>query len=197
MTKNFDAPRPTRSSTSARQKHVTDKGASMRLGAYPCRLTKSSPRLRLYGETTDQERHRHRYEVNNEYRDSPPGHGMVFSGVSPDYGLVEIIELPEHPYFIATQFHPEFKSRPNRAHPLFAGLIAAAIAQSRAQPARCWRRLIQAVPAPNDTEHGRDGGSRSSGMFTEDAQDEQDGRDGMPTAHSGLPSPSSSLCASL
>jgi len=116
------------------QKNVTDKGASMRLGAYPCRLTQHSLAARLYGDGTISERHRHRYEVNNEYREQMTKAGMVFSGVSPDYRLVEIVELPEttHPYFIATQFHPEFKSRPNRAHPLFAGLIAAALARKAA-----------------------------------------------------------------
>ena len=113
------------------QKHVTEKGASMRLGAYPCRLSQGSEAARLYGTGSVSERHRHRYEVNNDYREQMAGAGMVFSGVSPDYRLVEIIELPRaaHPYFIATQFHPEFKSRPNRAHPLFAGLIAAALAR--------------------------------------------------------------------
>ncbi len=116
------------------QKTVTDKGASMRLGAYPCRLTQHSLAARLYGDGTISERHRHRYEVNNEYREQMTKAGMIFSGVSPDYRLVEIVELPEtaHPYFIATQFHPEFKSRPNRAHPLFAGLIAAALARKAA-----------------------------------------------------------------
>ncbi len=111
------------------QKNVVDKGASMRLGAYPCRLSQNTLAARLYGGDAISERHRHRYEVNNEYREQMSKAGMVFSGVSPDYRLVEIIELPEavHPYFIATQFHPEFKSRPNRAHPLFAGLIAAAL----------------------------------------------------------------------
>ena len=113
------------------QKDVTDKGASMRLGAYPCRLSQHSLAARLYGDGTISERHRHRYEVNNEYREQMTKAGMVFSGVSPDYRLVEIVELPEtaHPYFIATQFHPEFKSRPNHAHPLFAGLVAAALAR--------------------------------------------------------------------
>ena len=113
------------------QKDVTDKGASMRLGAYPCRLSQHSLAARIYGDGSISERHRHRYEVNNEYREQMTKAGMVFSGVSPDYRLVEIVELPEtvHPYFIATQFHPEFKSRPNRAHPLFAGLVAAALAR--------------------------------------------------------------------
>ncbi len=118
------------------QRSVTDKGASMRLGAYPCRLTQGSRAACLYGTDVISERHRHRYEVNNEYREQLAKAGMVFSGVSPDYRLVEIIELPAgtHPYFVATQFHPEFKSRPNRAHPLFAGLIEAALAR-RSDPA--------------------------------------------------------------
>ena len=111
------------------QKHVTDKGASMRLGAYPCHLSSGSVAAQLYATDIISERHRHRYEVNNEYRKQLINAGMVISGVSPDYRLVEIIELPAsaHPYFIATQFHPEFKSRPNHAHPLFAGLVAAAL----------------------------------------------------------------------
>jgi CTP synthase len=111
------------------QKLVVDKGASMRLGSYPCRLSLNTLAASLYKADIIDERHRHRYEVNNDYRDQLAKAGMVFSGVSPDYRLVEIIELPVsiHPYFIAAQFHPEFKSRPNRAHPLFAGLIAAAL----------------------------------------------------------------------
>lgn len=117
------------------QKNVTDKGASMRLGAYPCRLTQNSMASALYDADLIEERHRHRYEVNNDYRERLGKAGMVFSGVSPDYRLVEIIELPReaHPYFVATQFHPEFKSRPNRAHPLFAGLIEAALARKSAR----------------------------------------------------------------
>jgi CTP synthase len=112
------------------QRDVEDKGASMRLGAYPCRLAQKSLAARLYDDELVQERHRHRYEVNNDYREQMARAGVVFSGVSPDYRLVEIIELPDHPYFIATQFHPEFRSRPNRAHPLFAGLVAAALCRS-------------------------------------------------------------------
>ncbi len=108
-----------------------DMGGTMRLGLWETALLKGSVAARAYGEEPATERHRHRYEVNNDYREQMAGAGMVFSGVSPDYRLVEIIELPRaaHPYFIATQFHPEFKSRPNRAHPLFAGLIAAALAR--------------------------------------------------------------------
>jgi len=118
------------------QRHVTDKGASMRLGTYPCRLTQNSLAAQLYGTDLIQERHRHRFEFNNDYREQLGKAGMVFSGVSPDYRLVEIVELPReaHPYFVATQFHPEFKSRPNRAHPLFAGLVEAALNRKKAAP---------------------------------------------------------------
>ena len=117
------------------QKHVTDKGASMRLGSYPCRLSQGTVASCAYGSALIEERHRHRYEVNNDFREQLSKAGMVFSGVSPDYRLVEIIELPPsvHPYFVATQFHPEFKSRPNRAHPLFAGLVGAALARRQAR----------------------------------------------------------------
>lgn len=111
------------------QKHVTDKGASMRLGAFKCQILGGTLAERLYGKNTVHERHRHRYEMNNEYREVFAKHGMVCSGISPDYRLVEMVEITDHPYFIATQFHPEFKSRPNRAHPLFRGLIEAAIKQ--------------------------------------------------------------------
>ncbi len=107
---------------------VTDKGATMRLGLWPCRLSENSLAARLYdNEPVVEERHRHRFEVNNAYRDHLTQCGLKFSGVSPDHRLAEIIELPNHPYFIATQFHPEFSSRPNRAHPLFAGLVRAAL----------------------------------------------------------------------
>jgi CTP synthase len=114
------------------QHDIQDKGASMRLGSYPCRLSQKTLASSLYKAETVNERHRHRYEVNNDYREQMSKAGMVFSGVSPDYRLVEIIEVPGHPYFIATQFHPEFKSRPNRAHPLFAGLIKAALCKNLA-----------------------------------------------------------------
>jgi len=112
-----------------------DKGASMRLGSYPCRLTQGTVASEAYDSALIEERHRHRYEVNNDFREQLSKAGMVFSGVSPDYRLVEIIELPPsvHPYFVATQFHPEFKSRPNRAHPLFAGLVEAALTRRQAR----------------------------------------------------------------
>jgi len=109
------------------QKMVADKGATMRLGLYPCRIQEHTLAHRCYGESLVYERHRHRYEVNNDFRKEIAAHGMVFSGASPDARLVEIAELPEHPFFIGSQFHPEFKSRPNRAHPLFRGFINAAV----------------------------------------------------------------------
>ena len=111
------------------QKGVADKGATMRLGSWPCNLVTGTKAAKLYGTTRITERHRHRYEVNNDFREKLAEHGMVISGVSPDYRLVEMIELPDHPYFLATQAHPEFKSRPNRPHPLFSGLVKAAIAR--------------------------------------------------------------------
>lgn len=109
------------------QKHVIEKGASMRLGAYPCNLVPNTLSAKLYGTTRISERHRHRYEVNNDFREKLQEHGMTISGVSPDYRLVEMIELSSHPFFVGTQAHPEFKSRPNRPHPLFAGLVGAAL----------------------------------------------------------------------
>ncbi len=109
------------------QKDVADKGATMRLGSWPCNLVNGTIAHKLYGSTRITERHRHRYEVNNDFREKLAEAGMVISGVSPDYRLVEMIEVPSHPYFIATQAHPEFKSRPNRPHPLFTGLVKAAV----------------------------------------------------------------------
>ncbi|MHB8637907.1 MAG: CTP synthase [Fimbriimonadaceae bacterium] len=117
------------------QRTVTDKGASMRLGAYPCNLVQGSLAQRLYGDARITERHRHRYEVNNDFREKLSEHGMIISGVSPDYRLVEMIELPDHPFFVGTQAHPEFRSRPNRPHPLFQGLVTAAV-QRRLATAR-------------------------------------------------------------
>jgi len=117
------------------QKGIADKGATMRLGALPCKILPGTLAHRLYGETLVYERHRHRYEVNNVYRGELSAAGLVMSGTSPDDRLVEMIELPDHPYFIATQFHPEFKSRPNRAHPLFRGLVRAALTRKEARAA--------------------------------------------------------------
>jgi len=109
------------------QLKVTDKGGTMRLGAYPCHLEAGSRVSEIYGEAEISERHRHRYELNNDYRDQLSEAGLRLSGTSPDGGLVEIVELSEHPFFIATQFHPELKSRPTRPHPLFAAFVGAAI----------------------------------------------------------------------
>jgi CTP synthase len=107
------------------QRGVVDKGATMRLGAYPCVLKPGTKAAEVYGASEISERHRHRFEVNNNYRDGLERNGMVLSGLSPDGRLVEMIELPQHPYFVACQFHPEFKSRPWAPHPLFAGFVKA------------------------------------------------------------------------
>jgi CTP synthase len=109
------------------QRDVTEMGGTMRLGAYPCDLQTNTLAARIYGEQTIHERHRHRFEFNNEYREDFQQKGMAMSGLSPDKMLVEIAELEDHPYMIGSQFHPEFLSRPNRPHPMFKGLIAAAI----------------------------------------------------------------------
>lgn len=109
------------------QNGVEDIGGTLRLGSYPCVLDKTSKAYELYGEETIHERHRHRYEVNNDYRAPLTEHGMKLSGLSPDGRIVEMCELPEHPFFIATQGHPELKSRPNRPHPLFKGFVKAAL----------------------------------------------------------------------
>ena len=109
------------------QAGVTQLGGTMRLGAYPCVLKRGSLAHSLYGSDKISERHRHRYEVNNEMREQLAAAGLTFSGISPDGRIVEMIEWNAHPYYIGTQGHPEFKSRPNRAHPLFAGLVMAAV----------------------------------------------------------------------
>ncbi len=103
----------------------------MRLGAYPCRLQEGSVARELYDASEVSERHRHRYEVNNEYREDLEQNGMRFSGLSPDGGLIEIVEIPDHPFFLATQFHPELRSRPMSPHPLFTAFVAAADQRTR------------------------------------------------------------------
>jgi CTP synthase len=108
------------------QRQVTKKGGTMRLGAYPCVLAEGSRVREIYGRSEISERHRHRFEVNNAYRDLLTANGLTISGTSPDGGLVEMIEITEHPWFVAGQFHPELKSRPTRPHPLFASFIEAA-----------------------------------------------------------------------
>ena len=107
------------------QEGVENRGGTLRLGAYPCKLKKASLAEKLYKKELISERHRHRYEVNNDYREILEENGMTLSGLSPDNRIVEMIEIDSHPFFIATQAHPEFKSRPNMAHPLFKGFIEA------------------------------------------------------------------------
>ena len=116
------------------QKDVKQKGGTMRLGAYPCVIKEGTLAHRAYGETFIMERHRHRYEVNNEYRRLLQEHGMVFSGVSPDGQLVEMMELPNHPHFIGCQFHPELKSRIMKPHPLFVSFVEASLAHQEHVP---------------------------------------------------------------
>ena len=115
------------------QDGIEDIGGTLRLGSYPCVLDKSSLAYKLYGEETIHERHRHRYEFNNDYRKVLTENGMMLSGISPDGRIVEMVELPDHPFFIGTQAHPELKSRPNRPHPLFRGFVEAAVAKHEAE----------------------------------------------------------------
>lgn len=115
------------------QRHIRDKGATMRLGAYPCVLKKGSLSLKAYGDNIIRERHRHRYEVNNDYVDILKNNGLVFAGMSPDEKLVEMIEVKDHPWFVGCQFHPELKSRAVRAHPLFREFVKAAKKYGKSQ----------------------------------------------------------------
>ena len=115
------------------QDGIEDIGGTLRLGSYPCVLDKSSLAYKLYGEETIHERHRHRYEFNNDYRKVLTENGMMLSGISSDGRIVEMVELPDHPFFIGTQAHPELKSRPNRPHPLFRGFVEAAVAKHEAE----------------------------------------------------------------
>ena len=109
------------------QVNITAKGGTMRLGKYPCVLTEGSRAQGLYGCSEISERHRHRYEFNNEFRQMLTEKGLLLAGLSPDGLLVEVVELPNHPWFVGCQFHPEFKSRPDRPHPLFFGFVEAAL----------------------------------------------------------------------
>ncbi len=135
------------------QRELEDKGGTMRLGLYPAKLTPGSKAAEAYGQEVIYERHRHRFEVNNRYRQTLEGAGMLLSGQSPDGRLVEIVELKDHPWFVASQFHPEFKSRPERPHPLFDGFIGAAL-----QPHPSIRRhhpvmepqIVQVAPRSED-----------------------------------------------
>ncbi len=128
------------------QQGVTDMGGTMRLGAYPARLARGSKAAEMYGVPEVSERHRHRYEISNRYRDAFVEHGMKLSGLSPDGSLVEIVELVDHPWFVGCQFHPELQSRPMRPHPLFAGFIASATRRKRrTDPAQPDRALVEAA----------------------------------------------------
>jgi CTP synthase len=144
------------------QEKITDKGGTMRLGAHPARLRPGSKAAECYGAEEISERHRHRYEFNNVYRQQFTAHGMEMIGMSPDGSLVEIVEIPEHPWFVAVQFHPEFKSQPTRPHPLFDGFIGAAVRRhaSRAEksgeaPAR---EAVPARPSPEPAGPTSEGG---------------------------------------
>jgi CTP synthase len=109
------------------QNQIVNKGGTMRLGKYPCQLLPGTKTQAVYQREMTEERHRHRYEINNIYREIMEEHGMIVSGIYPEQQLIEIIELKDHPWFVGCQFHPEYKSRPNHPHPLFTGLIAAAV----------------------------------------------------------------------
>jgi len=113
----------------ASQRDIAEKGGTMRLGVWPCRLVAGTKAMAAYGQPVIYERHRHRYEFNNEYRELLTSNGLILSGLSPDNQLVEIVELNDHPWFVATQFHPEFKSRPDRPHPLFRDFIGATVSR--------------------------------------------------------------------
>ena len=115
------------------QTNVTEKGGTMRLGRDPCVLAEDTRSRALYGAAEISERHRHRYEFNNDFRGALQAAGLVLAGTSPDGRLVEVVELPEHPWFVAAQFHPEFKSRPDRPHPLFLGFVKAALETGQKQ----------------------------------------------------------------
>jgi len=128
------------------QRGVVEKGATMRLGSYPCVLVPGSKAATAYGASEISERHRHRYEVNNDFRDGLISNGMLISGASPDRRLVEMIELPQHPYFVGCQFHPEFKSRPQAPHPLFQAFIAASLTARLGDRRR--RAADTSAPAP-------------------------------------------------
>ena len=130
------------------QRSVVDKGGTMRLGSYPAKLIGGTAVQRAYGEEVVYERHRHRYEVNNRYRAKLEEAGMVWSGLSPDDRLVEFLELPGHPFFVATQAHPEFKSRPDRPHPLFAAFVRAALERAEGRVPR----LPISMDAPDGLE---------------------------------------------
>ena len=115
------------------QSGEVDKGGTLRLGAYPCEIRPGTVLARCYGAERITERHRHRYELSNDYRDALTDAGLALSGLSPDGALVEAVELSEHPFYVGVQYHPEFKNRPNHPHPLFLGFVEAALRQRATQ----------------------------------------------------------------
>jgi CTP synthase len=133
---------------------VEAMGGTMRLGAYPCRLQPGSLAEKIYGERDISERHRHRYEFNPRYEDELGGHGLVFSGKSPDGKFIEIVELPDHPWFLGCQFHPEFKSKPLDPHPLFVSFIRAAYEHRLRDEATSEHGEAAAVRETVGDEHG-------------------------------------------
>ena len=133
------------------QKDVTDMGATMRLGAYPCKIKDGALASQIYGKSEISERHRHRWEVNNAYRQRLEAAGLVLGGLSPDANLVEMVELPQHPWFVGVQFHPEFQSRPLEPHPLFASFISAALR------ARDERKSSKTAESRHDSASGIEG----------------------------------------
>jgi CTP synthase len=133
------------------QRDLEDKGGTMRLGLYPAKLLAGSKARQVYGTEVIYERHRHRFEVNNRYRAALESAGMLLSGISPDSRLVEIVELKDHPWFVASQFHPEFKSRPERPHPLFHGFVATALALRNGEEPR----LTAVGPGPDADEQAQ------------------------------------------
>lgn len=130
------------------QRHIADKGGTMRLGNWVCCLTPGTKAYQAYGEPIVFERHRHRYEFNNEFRKRLEARGMVLSGRSADNSLIEVIELADHPWFVASQFHPEFKSRPDRPHPLFRDFVGACLQLSREKQSQAYQSLKEVLGAP-------------------------------------------------
>jgi CTP synthase len=151
------------------QQHVTDMGGTMRLGAYPCVLEPGSRAQRAYGGEEVSERHRHRYEVSNRFRDTFVEHGMRLSGLSPDGSLVEIVEISDHPWFLGCQFHPELQSRPTRPHPLFAGFVAAA-AERAARPPGASGASANRSGANGTAGEATNGGSPNESPYAESSR---------------------------
>jgi CTP synthase len=148
------------------QKEVRDMGGTMRLGADPVKLHEDTRAREIYGEAVIYERHRHRYEVNNHLRKRLETAGLVFCGTSPDDRLVEVIELPEHPFFVASQYHPEFKSRPLRPQPLFRDFVGAALERAGDRlPAREVEGIAGGVEAPAEVVAGGSPEHAPAGRF--------------------------------